>query len=71
MTDSTRPERFAERIAEALDDRAGRESRGESAAAYAGRNFSPEGMAERFEELLTEVVGSSPRAARMRPELTR
>lgn len=62
VTDSARPERFAERIAEALDDRAGRKSRGEAAAAYARRNFSPHGIAERFEELLAEVVGSpSPR----------
>jgi len=62
VVDSARPERFPARIAQALADRAGRESRGEAAAAYAGGNFSPRGMAERFEELLAEVVASpSPR----------
>ncbi|MBA3420911.1 MAG: glycosyltransferase family 4 protein [Thermoleophilaceae bacterium] len=71
VTESARPERFPERIAEALADRAGRESRGEAAAAYAGRYFSPHGMAERFEELLTEVVDlPSPRRGVGR-ELTR
>jgi len=58
VIDSARPERFAERIAQALDDRAARDSRGEAAADYASRNFSPHGMAEPFEELLAEVVAS-------------
>ena len=71
VADSTRPERFPERIAHALADRAGRESRGEAAVAYAGRNFSPHGMAERFEELLTEVVGSPSRRRQVGRELTR
>ena len=63
VSDSAHPERFPERINQVLRDRAGQDSRGKAAAAYARDNFSPQGMVERFEELLTDVVGSPPRDA--------
>jgi colanic acid biosynthesis glycosyl transferase WcaI len=64
VSDSARPEQFAERIATALADGGELERRGEVAAAYARRHFSPEGLAERFEEVLDEVVGGRRASAR-------
>jgi colanic acid biosynthesis glycosyl transferase WcaI len=62
VSDSARPEQFPERIATALADAGELEHRGEAAAAYARHHFSPEGLAERFEEVLDEVVGGGERA---------
>jgi colanic acid biosynthesis glycosyl transferase WcaI len=56
VSDSARPEQFPQRIAEALGDRGALERRGAAAAAYAHTNFSPEGVAERFEEVLQDVL---------------
>jgi glycosyltransferase involved in cell wall biosynthesis len=56
VSDSARPEQFPERIAAALDDPGALERRAAAAAAYARHHFSPEGLAERFEEVLWEVV---------------
>ena len=56
VSDSGRPEHFPERIAAALADRDELERRGDAAAAYARRHFSPEGVAERFEEVLVGAV---------------
>ena len=69
--DSADPERLPERVAQALADGAERERRGRAAAAYAGAHFAPHGMAERFEELLYEVVAPSSAERRAGRALTR
>jgi colanic acid biosynthesis glycosyl transferase WcaI len=61
VSDSARPEQFPEQIAAALADRDELEGRGDAGVAYARQHFSPEGVAERFEEVLREVVGERTR----------
>ncbi len=56
VSDSARPAEFTQRIVEALGDHAALERCGAAAAAYAHANFSPEGVAERFEEVLADVI---------------
>ncbi len=56
VSNSARPAEFPQRIVEALDDHPALERRGAAGAAYAHANFSPEGVAERFEEVLADVI---------------
>ena len=62
VSDSAQPEQFPERIAAALGDPDDLERRGAAAAAYARREFSPEGSAERFESMLRAVVPEEGKA---------
>jgi colanic acid biosynthesis glycosyl transferase WcaI len=64
VSDSARPEQFPGRIAAALSDRDDLKRRGAAAATYARQNFSPEGLAERFEETLGDVVAQRSRTSR-------